>query len=57
MVAKVEQKWNSNIRPQSFRTYSIRSGAALAIYLARTSIIDIILQGQWSSDVFVVYIK
>ena len=32
-------------------------GAALAMYLIGASVVDIILQGQWSSNAFLLYIK
>ena len=35
----------------------MQCGAALAMYLAGYSIVDIILQGRWSSNTFMVYIK
>ena len=40
-----------------FGTHSVRCGAALAMYLSGTPIVDIMLQGRWSSDAFLVYIK
>ena len=40
-----------------FGTHSVRCGAALAMYLSGTPVVDIMLQGRWSSDAFLVYIK
>ena len=42
---------------QTYGTHSVRCGAALAMYLNGTSIVDIMLQGRWSSDAFILYIK
>jgi len=53
----VEVKNNANISPSYYRIYSIRYRAALTLYLLGCSIVDIMLQGRWSSDVFMVYIK
>ena len=41
----------------SYGTHSIRCGAALAMYLNGTSVVHIMLQGRWSSDAFLLYIK
>ena len=46
-----------NISISSFGTYSIRYGTALVMYLSETSIVDIMLQGCWLSDAFILYIK
>lgn len=40
----------------SFGTHSVRCGADLAMYLNVTSIVNIMLQGRWSSNAFIVYI-
>jgi hypothetical protein len=37
-------------------THSLRSGAAMAIFLANESVHKIMILGQWSSDAFLVYI-
>ena len=43
--------------PEDYGTHSVRSGAALAMYLGKTAVIDIMLQGRWSSDAFLDYIR
>ena len=55
--AKKNRKLHPQISISSFGTHSIRCGAALTMYLSRTSIIDIMLQGRWSSDAFLLYIR
>ena len=41
----------------TYGTHPVRCGAALAMYLNGTLIVDIMLQGRWSSDAFILYIK
>jgi len=48
---------NNQLKPANFSPHSIRCGAALAMYLNKVSVVDIMLQGQWSSDAFLLYIK
>jgi hypothetical protein len=43
--------------PDDIGTHSIRSGAAMAIYLAGASVFTIMLIGRWSSDAFLGYIR
>ena len=38
-------------------THLVRCGATLAMYLSGTPIVEIMLQGRWSSDAFLLYIK
>ena len=38
-------------------THSIRSGAAMAMYLYNVSVYTIMLIGRWSSDAFLLYIQ
>ena len=38
-------------------THSLRSGAAMAMYLARVPVYTIMLLGRWSSDAFLLYIR
>jgi hypothetical protein len=38
-------------------THSIRSGAAMALFLAHESVLKIMILGRWSSDAFLVYIR
>ena len=45
------------LHPEDFGTHSVRSGAALAMYLSGTAVVDIMLEGRWSSDAFLEYIK
>jgi len=40
-----------------FGKHSVRYGAALAMYLSGTPVVHIMLQGCWSLDAFLVYIK
>lgn len=42
---------------QDIGTHSIRSGAAMALFLAHESILKIMILGRWSSDAFLVYIR
>ena len=43
--------------PNDVGTHSIRSGAAMAMYLAREPVYTIMLLGRWSSDAFLKYIR
>ena len=43
--------------PDSVGTHSLRSGAAMAMYLARIPVYTIMLIGRWSSDAFLKYIR
>ena len=43
--------------PEDVGTHSIRSGAAMAMFLADTPLFVIMLQGRWSSDAFLRYIR
>ena len=52
-LSKVYETMN----PADYGTHSVRSGAALAMYLGKTAVIDIMLQGRWSSDAFFDYIR
>jgi hypothetical protein len=38
-------------------THSVRSGAAMALFLAHESVLKIMILGRWSSDAFLVYIR
>jgi hypothetical protein len=38
-------------------THSIRSGAAMALYLADQNVVKIMLLGRWKSDAFLAYIR
>jgi len=40
-----------------FGTYSVQCGAALSMYLSVTPVFNIMLQGCWSLDTFLVYIN
>ena len=53
----VLSKTHAHLDPSDYGTHSIRSGAALAMYLAGTAVVDIMLQGRWCSDAFLLYIK
>ena len=54
---KNEAKRNAITSNAFYGTHSIRCGAALALYLSGCSIVNIMLQGRWSSDAFIIYIK
>jgi hypothetical protein len=43
--------------PQEIGTKSIRSGAAMALFLMNHSVHRIMILGRWSSDAFLVYIR
>jgi hypothetical protein len=43
--------------PDEIGTHSIRSGAAMALFLANESVLKIMILGRWSSDAFLVYIR
>lgn len=43
--------------PEDIRTHSVRSGAAMAMFLDNTPIFLIMLVGRWSSDAFLKYIR
>ena len=43
--------------PDDVGTHSIRSGAAMAMYLAKEPVYTIMLLGRWSSDAFLKYIR
>jgi hypothetical protein len=43
--------------PEEIGTHSIRSGAAMAMYLAGVPVYTIMLLGRWSSDAFLRYIR
>ncbi len=45
------------ISKEEIGTHSIRSGAAMAMYLGKCPVYTIMLISQWSSDVFLWYIK
>ena len=44
-------------KPNELGTHSIRSGAAMAMYLDDVPVYTIMLVGRWSSDAFLVYIR
>lgn len=44
-------------KPHEIGTRSIRSGAAMALFLANTSTARIMILGRWSSDAFLDYIR
>jgi hypothetical protein len=44
-------------KPSELGTHSIRSGAAMAMYLTQTPVYTIMLIGRWSSDAFLRYIR
>ena len=44
-------------RPLEIGTHSLRSGAAMALFLAKTSVLKIMILGRWSSAAFLRYIR
>jgi len=48
---------NLGFSPEELGTHSIRSGAAMAMYLSRTPVYTIMLIGRWTSDAFLRYIR
>ena len=44
-------------KPEEIGTHSIRSGAAMALFLADQNPYRIMILGRWSSDAFLVYIR
>jgi hypothetical protein len=44
-------------RPQDIGSHSLRSGAAMALFLAQESVHRIMILGRWSSDAFLDYIR
>jgi len=48
---------NYGIQPNEIGTRSIRSGAAMALFLKNHSVEKIKILGRWSSDAFLVYIR
>lgn len=44
-------------KPSDIGTHSIRSGAAMSMYLAEVPVYTIMLIGRWSSDAFLRYIR
>ena len=44
-------------RPKEIGTHSLRSGAAMALFLARASVLKIMILGRWSSAAFLRYIR
>lgn len=51
------QKNRYGIEPEELGTRSIRSGAAMSLFLQNFSIEKIKILGRWSSDAFLVYIR
>jgi hypothetical protein len=48
---------NYGMQPDEIGTRSIRSGAAMALFLKNHSVEKIKILGRWSSDAFLVYIR
>ena len=46
-----------NIAKEDIGTHSIRSGAAMAMYLDEVSVFSIMMIGRWQSDAFLRYIR
>jgi len=52
-----KRKRGYGMKPSDLGTRSIRSGAAMALFLMDHSIEKIMILGRWSSDAFLVYIR
>ena len=52
----IDEAW-IGFKPSDIRTRSIRSGAAMLMYLAEVPVYTIILIGRWSTDDFLKYIR
>jgi len=57
IAATIIGEQNLGFHPNELGTHSIRSGAAMAMYLTRTPVYTIMLIGRWSSDAFLRYIR
>ena len=57
MATNRRRKHDRALNTVHYTTYSVRGGAAPAVYLKSTSVGDIMLQGRWSSDALTIYIK
>ena len=55
-AASIIGKDNLGFEPNDVGTHSIRSGAAMAMYLAHVPTFTIMMIGRWSSDAFLRYI-
>lgn len=44
-------------KPEDIGSHSLRSGAAVALFLSGVDPVDIMLTGRWSSDAFLLYIR
>ncbi len=50
-------EYGLGINKEDIGTHSIRSGAAMAMYLEKCAVYTIMLIGQWLSDAFLRYIR
>ena len=57
VTAAVMGKKAAGYLPEEIGTHSIRSGAAMALFLADHSTHKIMILGRWSSDAFLAYIR
>ena len=56
-VAEVLGEENTGFKPKEIGTHSIRSGAAMAMFLDNAPVFLIMLIGRWKSDGFLKYIR
>jgi len=56
-AARVIGEATLGFKPEDIRTHSLRSGAAMALYLAKVPTLTIMIIGQWKSDAFLLYIR
>ena len=56
-AATVVGETKLGFKPTDIGTHSLRSGAAMAMYLSNIPVYTIMLLGRWSSDAFLLYIR
>ena len=56
-AARVIGEATLGFKPEDIGTHSLRSGAAMALYLAKVPTLTIMIIGRWKSDAFLRYIR
>ena len=56
-AAKIIGEDRLGFKPHEVGTHSLKSGAAMAMYLEEVPVYSIMLMGRWSSDSFLRYIR
>ena len=56
-AARVIGEATLGFKPEDIGTHSLRSGAAMALYLAKVPTLTIMIIGRWKSDAFLLYIR